>query len=373
MNTSVQQINEEWENLPKPPPTDCLSHTEKCYETAVLHCNRHLNRYQDVLPFESTRVKLNTPCNYINASYIELSQNFRCIAAQAPLPQGFNDFWQMVWESGVIVIVMLSRFIEKRRVKAHCYWPSAGQMDSFGHITVCFKKIQNPSDGITIQHFTISNGTETRNLIHIHYTNWPDFGVPDTTDDIREIKRIAELYVTKESLKEKKNNDQSDDNPFQTSQSQSQSQPQPHPFHQCTNSSSSSSYPILVHCSAGIGRAGTFLAFLYYCQLVKSGLSFSSISVATIVSSLREKRMCMVQTKEQYLFIYNLLYDEFDHSVGLCRSKLNLGASDVLNSRSKIPPPLRSTRSYCIESPRNFLRTTQTNLRVGTGSFSISS
>lgn len=336
MDKSQQQINDEWENLPLPPSSSCLSNTERYYKSAL--SNRHLNRYQDVLPFESTRVKLSTPTSYINASYIEMSEDFKCIAAQAPLPQAFNDFWQMVWESGVVVIVMLSRFIEKRRVKAHCYWPSLiGQPDTFDKITVTLNKTQNPSNGITIQHFTISDDFETRKLVHVHYTNWPDYGVPETTEDIREIKRIAELYATKESLK---NNSERDT--------------------LSTKSPQTLRYPILVHCSAGIGRAGTFLAFLNYCQLIKQGQTHLSLSVGTIVSSLRKQRMCMVQTKEQYHFIYQLLNDEFG---------LNYPFS---GTKSKIPPPLRSSRSYCINRPKNFLRTTQTNLCIS-NSFSIPS
>merc|ERR1712137_487150 len=115
-----RQISEEWKTLPSAPPTNnCM---KKCYETALN--NRSLNRYPDVLPFEGTRVKFEDSNNYINASYIEICPEYRCIAAQAPLPQSFNDFWRMVWENHVTVIVMPARFIEKRKVKAHCYWPT---------------------------------------------------------------------------------------------------------------------------------------------------------------------------------------------------------------------------------------------------------
>jgi len=315
---STRQINEEWKTLPSAPSQD---NTKRCYATAL--CNRNLNRYQDVLPFEGTRVKFEDSNNYINASYIEICPEYRCIAAQAPLPQSFDDFWRMVWENHVSVIVMLARFVEKRKVKAHCYWPSEiGSSENFNGITVSLEKKQQLTEGITIHHFLISNGSETRKLGHLHYTDWPDFGVPMSTDGIRELKRTAELFVEREST---------------------------------IADGMKKTYPILVHCSAGIGRAGTFLAYLNYCHKVMQGVSHDELSVANIVSNLRTQRMCMVQTKEQFRFIYQLLEDEFNEVPYDVTSSTSSPQRPLRRKTNK--PPLRSVRSYC--TPRTFLRSTQ--------------
>lgn len=326
MNKSLKEINEEWKNLPSAPSLNCRSMKTKCYATAL--GNRHLNRYQDVLPFESTRVKLGSS-SYINASYIEICTGHRYIAAQAPLPQSFDDFWQMVWESHVSVIVMLARFVEKRRVKAHCYWPSIlNSAENFHQVSVTLTKVQQQTEGITVQHFTLSKDSETRKLVHLHYTNWPDFGVPEKTGDIREIKRLAESFVQKHKV------------PSETS--------------------FGPTYPILVHCSAGIGRAGTFLAFLNYCNLAKQGTLHSSISVANIVSLLRKQRMCMVQTKEQYYFIYQLIQDEFED---VFETKLFADSPQSGKHLKGSTPSWRPPRSYCSPT-RSFLRTTQSGINT---------
>ena len=322
MKKSHKEINEEWKCLPSAPALTCRSSSKtKCYKTAL--GNGHLNRYQDVLPFENTRVKLGG-CGYINASYIEICTGKRYISSQAPLPQSFDDFWQMVWESHIGVIVMLARFIEKRRVKAHCYWPAiVNSPEQFRDITVTLTKVRQPRDGITIQHFTISKNSEIRKLVHLHYTDWPDFGVPDKTDGIREMKRLTELYVQK--------------------------------LHIPNETEYGLTYPVLVHCSAGIGRAGTFLAFLNYCNLIKQGSSHSSVSVANIVSLLRKQRMCMVQTKDQYLFIYHLIQDEFDD--------VDCKFFDTPKQTKGSHAAWRNPRSYCSPT-RNFLRTTQKGINT---------
>jgi len=242
----------------------------------------------------------------------------------------------MVWENHVCVIVMLARFIEKRKVKAHCYWPTEPeQVEVFNagtdsEVSVTLEKKQQLSEGITMHHFILSNATESRKLIHLHYTGWPDFGVPESTEAIRELKRVSELYAEREQKRGAKKK-----------------------------------YPILVHCSAGIGRAGTFLAYLSYCQQIRQGIPHNELSVASVVSHLRKQRMCMVQTKEQFHFIYQLLEDEFTDVETAPGTPVHRLRDKRLVSKR---PQLKTAKSYC--TPRSMLRTTQNGLKVNTLSIS---
>ena len=344
MHASRTQIDREWLNLPTPPPVLCCF--RKCYTSGLNH--KQLNRYPDVVPFENTRVKLDTEDAYINASYIEICPRYRFIAAQAPLPQCFTDFWFMIWQKNVSVVVMLSRFVEKRRVKAHCYWPSVIDLvELFGEISVKLTKEEELPHCITVRHFEVSKEGVSRTVVHIHYTEWPDFGVPQTTEGIRQVKKLTDEYSMQLST---------------------------------STGDSGDSYPVLVHCSAGVGRAGTFLAYLNYCKLISLGRTHDTLTVGEVVTALRKQRMYMVQTKEQFLFIYRLLQDEFQcegctTDQGLlspmsptregCGSPLTPGGSSMLHAKVNGSLVMRSSpgRLYC-SKPRSFLRTTQTALET---------
>jgi len=337
-NLTPCEIDAEWSSLPSAPSALCTF--RKCYSMGLM--NRDLNRYPDVLPFDKTRVKLKNSQKYINASYIEICPKYKFIAAQAPLPQSFSDFWLMLWEKHVSVVVMLARFIEKRRVKAHCYWPNTvGSTEDFDGIHVTLEEVEELPHCITVRHFNISIGNESRKIVHIHYTEWPDFGVPDSTEGLRKIKELTEKY----SSKNRNSN--------------------------LTSSSDENIYPILVHCSAGIGRAGTFLAYVNYCELIRLGKDSESVSVRDIVASLRKQRMCMVQTKEQYNFIYKVLQDELADDSG--SSDMDSSGSSTTDSEMEEI----SNASLCTGGSKNFSpkvhRQNILHIRTGSGKFSFCS
>ncbi|KAL4829828.1 hypothetical protein H8958_009740 [Nasalis larvatus] len=192
---------------------------------AELAENRGKNRYNNVLPYDISRVKLSVQTHstddYINANYMpgyHSKKDF--IATQGPLPNTLKDFWRMVWEKNVYAIIMLTKCVEQGRTKCEEYWPSK-QAQDYGDVTVAMtSEIVLPE--WTIRDFTVKNiqTSESHPLRQFHFTSWPDHGVPDTTDLL-----INFRYLIRDYMK--------------------QSPPES---------------PILVHCSAGVGRTGTFIA-----------------------------------------------------------------------------------------------------------------
>uniref|UniRef100_A0A3P8P794 protein-tyrosine-phosphatase n=1 Tax=Astatotilapia calliptera TaxID=8154 RepID=A0A3P8P794_ASTCA len=236
--------------------------------------NRGKNRYNNILPYDSTRVKLSyledDPCSdYINASYIP-GNNYRreYIATQGPLPGTKDDFWRMVWEHGVYNIIMVTQCVEKGRVKCDQYWPADREPLYYGDLV-----IQMLSESVlpewTIREFKItseSNCSYPRVLRHFHYTVWPDHGVPESTQSLIQFVRTARDYVDR----------------------------------------SPSTGATVVHCSAGVGRTGTFIALDRVLQQLDSK---GTIDLYGCVFDLRLHRQHMVQTECQYAFLYQCIRD----------------------------------------------------------------
>ena len=291
--TTGKTILHEWDELPQSPFNDDL------YKTSIE--NQHDNRYSDVLALESTRVNLSNYF-YINANYIQISDNFRTIATQAPLPTTFENFWQMIIDNKTAVIVMLTKLTERNRQKADCYWPtSKSEPLYFDNFSVHLSKEYSINENTHIREFIIEIESENDesdsmedsgentilNVKHIHFTGWPDFGVPESTEEIRIIAKIV---------------------------------------------LDSTGVPV-VHCSAGIGRAGSFLAIVNYFYQHQN--EEKKKSVFDIVSTMRNQRMGIVQTYEQYCFIYQTINDECSRSQ----------TAKVNQSRSTSPPPLLRSSS----------------------------
>ncbi|XP_009184331.3 receptor-type tyrosine-protein phosphatase eta isoform X1 [Papio anubis] len=238
---------------------------------AELAENRGKNRYNNVLPYDISRVKLSVQTHstddYINANYMpgyHSKKDF--IATQGPLPNTLKDFWRMVWEKNVYAIIMLTKCVEQGRTKCEEYWPSK-QAQDYGDITVAMtSEIVLPE--WTIRDFTVKNiqTSESHPLRQFHFTSWPDHGVPDTTDLL-----INFRYLVRDYMK--------------------QSPPES---------------PILVHCSAGVGRTGTFIAID---RLIYQIENENTVDVYGIVYDLRMHRPLMVQTEDQYVFLNQCVLD----------------------------------------------------------------
>ncbi|XP_068590186.1 receptor-type tyrosine-protein phosphatase beta [Cebidichthys violaceus] len=243
-------------------------------DVARLPENRGKNRYNNILPYDSTRVKLayleDDPCSdYINASYVP-GNNYRreYMASQGPLPGTKDDFWRMVWEHGVYNVVMVTQCVEKGRVKCDQYWPADREPLYYGELV-----IQMLSESVlpewTIREFKItseSGCSYPRVLRHFHYTVWPDHGVPESTQSLIQFVRTVRDYVDR----------------------------------------SPSTGATVVHCSAGVGRTGTFMALDRVLQQLDSK---GTIDLYGCVFDLRLHRQHMVQTECQYSFLHQCVRD----------------------------------------------------------------
>ncbi|KAM4734375.1 receptor-type tyrosine-protein phosphatase beta isoform 2-T2 [Anableps anableps] len=243
-------------------------------DSALLPENRGKNRYNNILPYDSTRVKLSyvddDPCSdYINASYIP-GNNFRreYIATQGPLPGTKDDFWKMVWEQNVHNVVMVTQCVEKGRVKCDHYWPFDQDPLYYGDLIV-----QMLSESVlpewTIREFRICSEQQLsfiRLVRQFHYTVWPDHGVPESTQSLIQFVRTVRDYVNR----------------------------------------TPGSGPTVVHCSAGVGRTGTFIVLDRVLQQLDTK---DTADIYGVVFDLRLHRSHMVQTEGQYLYLHQCIRD----------------------------------------------------------------
>ncbi|XP_077316648.1 tyrosine-protein phosphatase non-receptor type 1 [Lithobates pipiens] len=232
--------------------------------------NKTRNRYRDVSPFDHSRIKLHREDNdYINASLIKMEEAQRSyILTQGPLPTTCGHFWEMVWEQKSSGVVMLNRVIEKGSIKCAQYWPK--KEDSPMVFEDANLKLTLLSEDIK-SYYTIrvleleSLGTqETREILHFHYTTWPDFGVPESPASF-----LNFLFKVRESG--------------------------------CLNPEHG---PIVVHCSAGIGRSGTFCLADTCLLLMDKRKDPSSVDIKQVLLDMRKYRMGLIQTADQLRFSY---------------------------------------------------------------------
>ncbi|NWS75170.1 PTPRK phosphatase, partial [Crotophaga sulcirostris] len=234
--------------------------------------NSHLPSLSD----DHCRVVLqpsDTGNGYINASYVDvawtLAQSFP-LPPQGPLPGTVVDFWQMVWQEKTSVIVMLTGLMEQNKAKCEQYWPEQEQV--YGEFTVTLNNTRTTMGLITRIFCLQKAGCALPRVVEqFQYLLWPDHGVPRNS---AQLLSLVEM-VNKRRLE-------------------------------------ASAGPVLVHCSAGIGRTGTFIALDF---LLKMGKAEGKVDVFHCVQRLREQRVSMVQTKEQYTFLYEVLLEGL-----LCRS-----------------------------------------------------
>eukprot|EP01098_Paradermamoeba_levis_P015727 TRINITY_DN8131_c0_g1_i1.p1 TRINITY_DN8131_c0_g1~~TRINITY_DN8131_c0_g1_i1.p1 ORF type:complete len:319 (-),score=53.37 TRINITY_DN8131_c0_g1_i1:208-1164(-) len=274
--TTDNVVSEEFqflETVSERPPSNFMEKVLK-YPKATSYYNFPKNRFPNILPNENTRVKLSAmdgvvDSDYINANFVK-SAGSSYICCQAPLPSTFADFWKMIWEQECSVIVMLTELVTSDgQNKAHCYWPTepSQPLKLGGSLVVTLVEQREQGNFIT-RFFNLTNSMECRRLAQIQYVGWPDFSVPATTSE------FVELLSMTDKLKD------------------------------CSLKENGEKKPILVHCSAGIGRTGVFVAARACLKLAKQA---QPINVLQIVKSLRDQRAGMVTTLEQYEFIYSLV------------------------------------------------------------------
>ncbi|XP_041722501.1 receptor-type tyrosine-protein phosphatase epsilon isoform X2 [Coregonus clupeaformis] len=242
--------------------------------TGNLPANMKKNRVLQIIPYDFNRVILSMKrgqefTDYINASFIDgYRQKDYFIATQGPLSHTVEDFWRMVWEYRCHSIVMLTELKEREQDKCFQYWPAEGTV-TFGDYTLELKG-DALCDTFTLKDMVLTYGPEkqSRHVRHFHFHGWPEIGIP------AEGKGMIDIIASVQRQQQQSGN-----------------------------------HPIIVHCSAGAGRTGTFIALSNILERVKAeGL----LDVFQTVKSLRMKRPHMVQTVEQYDFCYRVVQDFVD-------------------------------------------------------------
>ncbi|KFV96938.1 Tyrosine-protein phosphatase non-receptor type 20, partial [Eurypyga helias] len=240
--------------------------TDDC-QTGKAPENQGKNRYQDILPYDKTRVPLGAKNGYINASYIRMTvgeEEHFYIITQGPLPSTMADFWQMVWESESDVIAMMTKEVELGHVKCHRYWPEplhdSIDLANF-HLRLNNYQILEYFIIRTIE--IINKQTEEKRIVsHLQFTTWPEHNTPKLAEQL--VKFIC--YMRK----------------------------------------AHSAGPIVAHCSTGIGRSGVLLCVELLLSYIEKGLCFN---IKQIVRDLRDQRFGMIQTKDEYLFCYEVVLE----------------------------------------------------------------
>ncbi|KAM6958850.1 tyrosine-protein phosphatase non-receptor type 2 [Aplochiton taeniatus] len=256
-----------WQNL----YIEIRNQSHECpFKVAKYPENRNRNRYRDVSPFDHSRVKLeNTENDYINASLVVMEEAQRSyILTQGPLRNTCGHFWLMIWEQKTKAVIMLNRVMEKGSEKCAQYWPTKEEREMSFRDTHFLVKLlsEDVKSYYTTRVLELQNANtgEKREIHHFHYTTWPDFGVPDSPASF-----LNFLFKVRES-----------------------------------GSLGSDHGPAVVHCSAGIGRSGTFSLVDTSLVLMDKKRKLSSVDIKEILLDMRTYRMGLIQTPDQLRFSY---------------------------------------------------------------------
>ncbi|XP_071622442.1 phosphatidylinositol phosphatase PTPRQ [Heliangelus exortis] len=257
------KFQEEFSELPK--FLEDLASTD-----ADLPWNKSKNRFPNIKPYNNNRVKLMPDAgipgsDYINASYVS---GYLCpnefIATQGPLPGTVGDFWRMVWETRAKTLVMLTQCFEKGRIRCHQYWPEDNKpVTVFGDIVIT-KLMEDIQIDWTIRDLKIERHGDCMMVRQCNFTSWPEHGVPETTAPIIHFVKLIRANRAHDTT------------------------------------------PMVVHCSAGVGRTGVFIALDHLTQHVND---HDFVDIYGLVAELRSERMCMVQNLAQYIFLHQCVLD----------------------------------------------------------------
>ncbi|XP_048457839.1 receptor-type tyrosine-protein phosphatase C isoform X2 [Rhincodon typus] len=237
-------------------------------------CNTNKNRYVDILPYDHNRVQLSAVpgeqgSDYINASFIDgFNESRKYIAAQGPKEETSDDFWKMVWEQKATIIVMVTRCEEGKRPKCTQYWPNMDdEIKTFRDLTVRISEEKWCPDYV-IRKLFISHKEKSpeREVTHIQFIRWPDHGVPEDPHLLLKLRQRVNAFR----------------NLF--------------------------SGPIVVHCSAGVGRTGSYIGI----DAMMQGLETEGrVDIYGYIVQLRRQRCLMVQVEAQYILIHQALLEYY--------------------------------------------------------------
>ncbi|XP_020917799.1 tyrosine-protein phosphatase non-receptor type 4 isoform X2 [Exaiptasia diaphana] len=236
------------------------------------------NRYRDILPYDDTRVKLiKGNSDYINANYVNMDIPSRgivltYIAAQGPLEKTCKDFWQMIWEKESTLVIMLTTTVERGRVKCHQYWPEGEDTWTFGNLEIICTKIRDfsPSYVYREMYVTDNKSLRSRVVVQLQYLAWPDHDVPEDATDFLEF------------------------------------------IHSVRHYREGTSTPVVVHCSAGVGRSGVLMFSETAFNMIEGA---EPIYPLEIVRKMRDQRGSLIQTPGQFLFVCEATLKAYDEEV----------------------------------------------------------
>ncbi|XP_037012678.2 receptor-type tyrosine-protein phosphatase delta isoform X14 [Artibeus jamaicensis] len=240
------------------------------WEHSNLEVNKPKNRYANVIAYDHSRVLLSAiegipGSDYVNANYIDgyRKQN-AYIATQGSLPETFGDFWRMIWEQRSATVVMMTKLEERSRVKCDQYWPSRGT-ETHGLVQVTLLDTVELATYCVRTFALYKNGSsEKREVRQFQFTAWPDHGVPEhPTPFLAFLRRVKAC------------------NPPDAG-------------------------PMVVHCSAGVGRTGCFIVIDAMLERIKHE---KTVDIYGHVTLMRAQRNYMVQTEDQYIFIHDALLE----------------------------------------------------------------
>ncbi|XP_044841181.1 receptor-type tyrosine-protein phosphatase T isoform X1 [Mauremys mutica] len=239
------------------------------WDTAKEDENRNKNRYGNIISYDHSRVRLqlldgDPHSDYINANYIDGYHRPRhYIATQGPMQETVKDFWRMIWQENSASVVMVTNLVEVGRVKCVRYWPDDTEI--YGDIKVTLIETE-PLAEYVIRTFTVQKKGyhEIREIRQFHFTSWPDHGVPCYATGLLGFVRQVKFL-----------------NPPEAG-------------------------PIVVHCSAGAGRTGCFIAIDIMLDMAENE---GVVDIFNCVRELRSQRVNLVQTEEQYVFVHDAILE----------------------------------------------------------------
>lgn len=292
------------------------------------------NRYRNVLAYDSSRVVLKRTdeqqSDYINASPLLVPLAKRSyILTQGPLSTTVDDFWQMVWEQNSALIIMLNKLVEKGIPKCHDYFSTMDchvrEFDSFD----VFLKEEKTFDNYVIRNLELVrkdiNGLSkedrevcSRTIKHFQFTSWPDFGVPQSTIMFIEfLQKIRETGLLSKNV------------------------------------------PAVVHCSAGIGRSGTFVVVDSVLSMVEEKVK--KIDIAKLIVEMRRSRMGLIQTPQQLQFCWKTIADVLREGLISKVMKIEDERTTVNRKNGRDFSIISNNHIHCEENETSHLERSQTN------------